>query len=676
VTAPTILERVTGYVAAAVIELESRRRHYAPPPDLTCSQWADRYRQLSRESSAEPGRWRTSRRPYLREIMDACSDPAVERVTFQKPAQIGWTEIIGNVVGFYIDQDPSPILVIQPTLNLAQMWSKERFDPMLRDTPQMWGRIREGTRREKDQSILRKAFPGGFIAIAGANSAAGLRARPIRILIGDERDGYPITARGAARANTLTGKASGEGDPFGLAIKRTTTFWNRKILEGSTPTTKGQSAIESSREQGSDAQFFLACPRCGWRQTLRWGNLKWDSGDPDSARYVCGDITEDGELTAGCGEAIYEYQLPALLADGVWVHKHPERRRWRSFWINGLYCVGWADLIREWLSAQGKPEDLKVFINTRLAETWEEDGEGIELSVLEARREDYSAEVPMECGLLTAAVDVQGDRLEYQVKGWAAGEESCLIKHEALWGDPAQKEVWDRLTLALFRDWKHESGVDLQIRGTAIDSGGHHTDQVYRYCKSLRRRNVFPIKGIGEPGRHAVVPPQPRSRHRLWTLGTIALKDIVFARLQQDLKGPGYMHFPKATTKAYLEQLTSEKKTFSYVNRKAVHTYILQPGRRNEALDLECYSLAALYMLGSIRDKLGQIAEKLKPKPEDPPPEEPTSEGPPQPPPEPPKRPRGSSWATGGGRWGRRRLVVGQSGGLVENTPGASDTLR
>lgn len=609
-TALPLLEQLNGHLSTFDVERASRRRHYAPPPDLTCSQWADRYRMLSRESSAEPGRWRTDRRPYLREIMDACSDPSVERVTFQKPAQIGWTEVIGNVVGYYIDLDPSPILVIQPTLALAQMWSKERFDPMLRDTPQMWGKVKEGARREKDQSILRKTFPGGFIAITGANSATGLRARPVRILIGDERDGYPVSARGSARAGHL-GAAAGEGDPFSLGIKRTTTFWNRKVLEGSTPTTKGLSAIESSRVQSSDAEYLLPCPHCGYSQALKWKNLRWDKGEPDTARYLCGEITEDGELLAGCGEAIAEYQLPAMLRSGVWVHRHPERTRWRGFWINGLYCVSWVDLVTEWLAAQGRPEELKVFINTRLAETWEEGGEGINETELEARRELYPAEVPAACGLLTASVDVQGDRLEYQIKGWAAGEQSYLIKYEQLWGDPAQQEVWDRLTLALFRPWIHESGAELLPRCTAVDSGGHHTDQVYRYCAAMRRRVVFPIKGIGEPGRAAVKPPQPKSRVKLWTLGTTALKDVVFARLKQLEPGPGYMHFPKGTTKAYLEGLTSEKKITAYVNRRPVHTYVLRPGRRNEPLDLECYSLAALYMLGPVRDRLGLLAEQL-----------------------------------------------------------------
>lgn len=542
--------------------------------------------------------------------MDACSDPTVERVTFQKPSQVGWTEVIGNVVGYYIDLDPSPMLVIQPTVDLAKMWSKERFDPMLRDTPRMHGKIREGNRREKDQSILRKTFPGGFIAITGANSAAGLRARPVRLLIGDERDAYPVSARGSARAGH-SGEAAGEGDPFSLGIKRTTTFWNRKILEGSTPTVRGQSAIERSREQSSDARYLVPCPRCGHRQMLRWRNLRWEPGQPETAHYLCGDISPDGELTAGCGEPIQEHELPAMLSAGQWVHRHPERTRWRGYWLNGLYCVPWRDLVAEWIAAQGRREELKVFVNTRLAETWDDAGEDVADSALEARRESWGDPLPAEVAVLTAAVDVQGDRLEYQITGWGAGETSWRIAYGQLWGDPAQRGVWEQLDLVLFQRFPHASGRELTVQRTAIDSGGHHTEHVYRYCATRRARGVYPIKGIGEPGRAAVSPPNPKSRHHLWTLGTDALKDIVFARLKQDLAGPGYCHFPMEATSEYFRQLTSERRITVYVKGKPRHRYVLREGRRNEALDLTCYCLAALYMLGPVRDHLGELAARL-----------------------------------------------------------------
>jgi phage terminase large subunit GpA-like protein len=271
---------------------------------------------LSSESSAEPGKWRTDRAPFLREIMDAISDPTVERVTFQKPAQIGWTELIGNMVGYVVDVDPSPILALQPTVDLAKMWSKERFDPLLRDTPKLKGKIAYGNRREKDQSILRKTFPGGFIAMTGANSAAGLRSRPVRFLLCDEIDAYPQSAKGSAKV----GGSGGEGDPLSLAEKRTTTFWNRKIVKGSTPTLRGFSAVERARQQGSDAEFHVPCPECGYAQVLVWRNLRWESGQPETAAYLCGE-EHDGELVAGCGVHIRHQHKTAMLLGGRWVHK-------------------------------------------------------------------------------------------------------------------------------------------------------------------------------------------------------------------------------------------------------------------------------------------------------------------------------------------------------------------
>lgn len=570
------------------------------------SQWADAYRMLSSESSAEPGRWRTDWFPPLREIMDCISDPKVERVTFQKPAQVGWTELIGNTVGYVVDLDPSPMLVVQPSLDDAKDWSKERFDPMLRDTPRLQGKIAYGARREKDTSILRKRFPGGFIAIVGANSARGLRSRPIRWLIGDELDAYLPSARGSTKGGT------GEGDPWSLAMKRTTRFWNRKIIEGSTPTVRGHSAIERHRLQGSDAECFLPCPHCGFVQTLKWPNLRWESGQPGTAAYICGIITKDGEITEGCGVSIERHHMPAMLRAHRWVHKHPERTKWRTFLINALYALSWADLAEEWLTAQGNREEQKVFTNTRLAETWNDEGEHLSESALEARRETYAAEVPMKAGVLTMGVDVQGDRLEVKVKGWGAGERSWLIHYEQLWGDPAQAEVWRQLDLILLRDWQHESGAMLKIRSTAIDSGGHHTEDVYRYARRMRRHGVWAIKGVGEPGRAAVRPPAKRSKDRLWTLGTNALKDIVYARLEQETAGPGFMHFPMTATNEYFLQLTGEKRVTVYVQGKPVRKYVPIAGRRQEALDCEQYALAALYMLGPVRDRLHLEVARLE----------------------------------------------------------------
>lgn len=590
-----------------------RRRAFAPPPHFTLSQWSDARRILSREGSAEPGRWRTDRAPFLREIMDACSDPAVERTVFMKPAQIGGTEVANNFCGYFIDQDPSPVLVVQPTVDVAKLWSKERLDPMLRDTPCLRGKVNEGNRREKDQSIQRKVFPGGYLAVIGANSATGLRSRPVRAVLADEVDAYPQSAKGAAKKDTKTG-ATGEGDPLSLAIKRTTTFWNRKIFEVSTPTDEDTSRIDRDYKLSDMREYEVPCPHCGYRQTLKWSNVSWESGNPDSAVYLCGEISKDGEVTAGCGAAIPEYHKSGMLRAGQWIARRPGRKI-RGYWINALYSpwLTWSAMAQEWLDAQDKPEELKVFINTRLAEVYRGKGDAVNEDVLKARREPFGAEAPAGVGLLTAAVDVQGDRLELAVKGWGKGRENWTLLHEQLWGDPAKQEVWDRLSVSLGRSFRHESGATLQVRWTFVDSGGHHTSEVYRYCKVHRSRNVYASKGQGEPGKAPVGRPSKSNKGKvaLFPLGTIALKDAVFAMLRTDTKGPGYVHLAHEITDEYIRQLTSERRVMRYVYGRPSHTYILPGGRANEGLDLECMAYAAYLALGPIGERAGIMADEM-----------------------------------------------------------------
>jgi phage terminase large subunit GpA-like protein len=616
----TAVELLTGHQTARTLERKSRRLHYAPPPRLTLSEWADRFRMLSSEGSAEPGHWRTARAPYLKDIMDACTDPSVEEVVFAKATQLGWTEVLLNVVGYYICQDPSPIMLTQPNLDLAKMWSRERLDPMIRDTPALHGKIREGNRREKDQSILKKSFPGGLLAIQGATSASGLRARPIRIYCADERDAYLASARGAARGGK---QATGEGDPFLLAKKRTTNFWNRKILQGSTMTVKGLSPTEADYEDSTQGKFYVPCPHCGYAQLLLWRGIKWESGQPETAGYLCGEFSQDGEIVQGCGTIIEEHHKTGMLTAGVWKHAHPERHR-KGFWLNALYSpwVKWSEHVREFLQAKGKPEAMVIFTNTVLAETYEDTGERVNESLLEARRGlgGYSDktppefEVPMRAAVLVAGVDVQGDRLECSVWAYGAGEESWLIDHIQLWGSPAETEVWRQLDAVLARPFRHESKQVLTIRCMAIDIGGHHSDETYRYCKARRRRSVWPVKGVGGEGLAAVRPPAAKSRakDKLWTVGSNAMKDTLFARLKIETDGPQYLHFAKHIPAEYFKQLTSERRVTTYLKGKPTRGYVGIEGRRHEALDCAQYALAALYILGPVRDRLHLEVKRLE----------------------------------------------------------------
>lgn len=603
---PTKKPRTPKPLGGVQTLLEAERRHrqraFAAPPLLTLSAWADAYRIISPETSPEPGRWRTSRAPYLREIMDACCDPNVERVVVQKSAQIGWTEVVGNVVGFHIHQEPSPILLLQPTVDAAKMWSKERLTPMLRDTPVLRGTVKESGRRDSKNTLQLKAFPGGYLAIVGSNSAVGLRSRPIRIVIGDEVDAYGISAKSARH----------EGDPLSLAIKRTQNFWNRKILEGSTPTVKGASRIERDYELSDQRIFFVPCPHCGHAQPLRWANFRFENNDPETTQYLCGDFDRDGKLLAGCGELIPETLKFAMVTQGQWIPQRPGRRI-RGYFIWAAYSLfsSWTQMVREFLEAQGNPELLRVWVNTVLGETWNEGGERIEFDALAARREPASEKLPAWCAALTAGVDIQADRLELSVWGWGPKDESGLISHETLWGDPTLREVWDRLELALFRKRPHASGQELEIRVTCVDSG-YATDEVYRFCTKHRKRNVFATKGSSESGVAPVGNPSKVNKGRtlLFLLGTVTLKDTLFGHLKVETAGPGYVHFPMVDEE-YFHQLTAETVHTRYINRRPMRSYV-KHYERNEALDCAVLAAAALHISG-LRDKLDELQKRLVP---------------------------------------------------------------
>lgn len=610
---------VHGARTALRRERELRIAYFRPKPKLSVSEWSDRYRILSRNASAEPGKWDTNRAPYQRAILDALSDPSIHWVVFMKPTQVGATEMLTNVTGYFIDQDPSPILVVQPTIEMGRTWSIDRFEPMIRESPRMRKLVRKNMRREKGDTILHKSFPGGQLTITGANSAASLAMRPIRVVLADEVDRYPESA-------------GEEGDPLTLAVRRTATFsWNRKIFVPSTPTVKGASRIEKLFDESTQHRYYVPCPHCHKEQLLKFGGkdesygLKWEEV-PDQpplkwrVEYLC----------EHCGALIPETAKSGMLAAGQWRATFPDRTV-VGFHLNALYSpwMSWAEIIDEWYKARGNRELLKVFVNTLLAETWEDDSEKADGTVLLSRAEQYEAEVPAYTALLTAGVDTQGDRLECDVWAWGAGEEAALIRHETIWGDPAKNEVWEKLALILQRPWKHEHGSELKVRVACVDSGGHHTDAVYRFCKRRLGLQLWPVKGVGGEGRAPVTPParKTKAKAKVVTLGTNALKDMLYARVKIDKAGPGCIHLPKGITAAWVAQLTSEVVLHPYVNGRRVRKYELPSHARNEALDCYQYALAALMLLGeTTRERLGQMVEDLQPKEQE-------EEKPPPPPP-------------------------------------------
>ncbi|MDE3037359.1 MAG: phage terminase large subunit family protein [Pseudomonadota bacterium] len=557
----------------------------APPPSLLISQWADRYRYLSSEASAEPGKWNTDRAPYQREMMDAVGDPLIETVVIMSSAQIGKTEIINNVIGYHIQLDPAPILLLQPTLEMAEAWSKDRFAPMLRDTSVLHGLVKDPRSRDSGNTLLHKRFPGGHITMSGANSPASLASRPIRMVLCDEVDRYPVSA-------------GTEGDPVNLAKKRSATFWNRKLVLTSTPTIKGASRIESAFEQSDQRRFHVPCPHCGEYQVLRWQQVRWNSDDTiqgedrhraETAHYVC--------EHSGC--IISDSDKVTMLKSGKWVAGAPFDGI-AGFHINEIYSpwVTFATMVADFLKAKKLPETLKTWVNTSLGETWEEAGESIEADSLLTRKESWGNEAPEDVVVVTAGVDVQGDRLEMEVKGWGIGEESWSLDYKIFYGDPAQETVWKELDAYLQKPVKSKTGLFLNIACTCIDSGGHHTQMVYDFCGKYAMRGVFAIKGMSQAAKPIIGRPTRNNRYkiRLYPIGVDTAKEVIYGRLRITEPGVGYCHFPVERDREYFLQLTAEKQVTKF-NKGVGRREWIKTRARNEALDCNVYALAALKIL-------------------------------------------------------------------------------
>ena len=575
-----------------------------PPPRLKVSEWADRHRRLSAEASAEPGLWNTSRAEYQRGIMDAVCDPRIPEIVVMKSSQVGYTEILLNICGFFIHHDPAPILFVQPTVEMAQAFSKDRFAPMIRESEALAMRVQDGRITTGTAStILHKVFPGGHITMAGANSPASLASRPVRIAIFDEVDRYPPSA----------GK---EGDPVNLGRKRTTTFWNRKSLMGGTPTIKGHSRTEKAYEASDRRQYWVPCPHCGEHQVLVWGQVKWPADRPGEAEYFC----------EHCGAAWSDVDRWSAIKLGEW-RARSEFRGIAGFHLNEIYSP-WVELgmmARNFVEAKRQgPESLKTFVNTSLGETWEEKGDRVDDQVVESRRAPMGPNVPADVVIITAGVDVQDDRLEVEFVGWGRDEESWSLDHVRLYGDPSTKVLWDTLDETLKRRFPHETQGDMRLHAACVDTGGHFTQMAYAFCKARSARNIWAIKGQGGPGR-PIWPLKASTNNKakvaLYMVGVDAAKESFYTRLAIDEPGPGYCHFPTDRDDEYFRQLTAEEALTKYSKGFPHKEWTLKPGhKRNEALDLRVYAIAGLQgliarglQLNRRADMLG--APKRAPKP-------------------------------------------------------------
>lgn len=576
-----------------------------PLPNLTVSGWADRYRMLSSEASSEPGRWRTDRAPYQREIMNAFTQPKVWKVAVMSAAQIGKSDIMNNVIGRYSHLAPAPILMIQPTIDMAQDYSKSRIAPMIRDTKVLREIYRDVKTRESGNTILSKLFPGGRLIMGGANSPAGLASRPIKILLADEVDRFPDSA-------------GTEGDPVDLAAKRMTTFWDRRMGIFSTPTISGESRIEEEYHEGTQEEWQHECPNCHEYHLITHRQMVTEHETVEdkkgrkhvkvhSVKWRCPD----------CGFSFTEEQMRRAPQKYVAQNASALTKGVRSFFVNcwASPWLSWAAVMQEWLEAKGDPEREKVIVNTRFGEAYERKGAFDSTDKFLQRREQYGAELPDGVLILTAAVDVQDNRLEYEICGWGEDEECWGIKKGIILGAPDTPEVWAALDEQIDREYRFKNGTGLIVPRTFIDSGGHYSKEVYAYTLRHLARQRFAVKGASTPGvpiihKYAKVTAAGRRTIPLVLIGTDSGKQYVMDRLAIDVPGPKYFHFPldrqeneaiseilwnRGYDDIYFRGLIAEQRVARKKNGRIVWQWEnIAKDKRNEPLDLRVYNLACL----------------------------------------------------------------------------------
>lgn len=591
---------------------------FLPPKKMTVSEWAIENRFMPKGTTSRPGHFHPE--VFQIEMMNVILDPNVHEIVVMKCTGMGYSDaVLNNIIGYFIDVDPKPMMLVQPTIDNAKDYGKKRITPMIEACPSLREKVRSVTSRRPGNTLALKEYPAGFLKLTGANSGAGLRSDQLPIVAFDERDAYPVNV-------------DGEGDPVAIGSKRTGTYADWKIIKGGTPAKpKGESPLEKEYEASDQRRFYVPCPFCECFQPFEWREKKEVNGEIVLGEFrLVFQIDKDGQLVKDsvayicanplCKRRITERYKQQMLNRGKWIAKYPARPI-VGFHINALYSPwreNWDQLALEWHGAIRDPDKLKAFLNLNLAETWEEDASQVGFHVLKSRREEYGegVDVPAGVALLTAGVDVQGDRVECVVKGWGDKEESWLIAYQQFFGDPAQPKVWKELDEFLLTEFVHAAGARLRVAATMIDSGGSNTDDVYRFVKVRQQRRVWAVKGSSESGREVLGKFSTNNAYRvkLWSIGTDTAKDRIFGRLKIAEHGPGFCHFPKMdeVDDEYFEQLTGEKAVRRYQRgRGSVRQYV-KTRPRNEALDMEVYALAGLYSLGSkIRGELKARAAAL-----------------------------------------------------------------
>jgi phage terminase large subunit GpA-like protein len=598
----------TAQLAAQADSLDSA---FLPPPNETVSEWTDNFRYTER------GKYYVALAEYQRAPMDAISDPLVEEVVLMWSVQTGKTELILNTVGRFAHRDPCPMMWVLPTIEQAKNISKQRLDPMFEQTKALNGLLADKRKRDANNALTFKKFPGGFITMPGANSPVSLSSWPIRLLVGDEIDRWGRLIKG-------------EGDILMLARKRTTSFSDRKMVWVSSPTERDTSRIYPAYMETNQQEYYLPCPHCGGLQVLKFPNLKFEY-DQTAIKDLVRDDDESEEfdyrkkaiaehihayfVCEHCGAIIEHEHKQDMVQNGVWKAKYPKIVKRQGFHIWQAYSpfVTWAETAAEFLHCSGYPDRLRVFTNTVLGELYEEKGQRIDENPLMQRREKYPERLPSKIEVITVGVDVQGDRIEAETIGWAADGENWSLDYRVIWGNTAMftgepEDVYSNLYPILETEYVRDDGSILTIDGLAIDTG-YNQEQVFDWCEEAGKLyRIFPVKGAST-SLGGVISKQTRAgsrRLKLWMVDGDAAKNILLKRLAIEPGEKGSAHFPEHYERAYFMGLTAEEQKTR--GEKRVWVKVRE---RNEPIDTRVYSYAAMRILspawGQIRRRM--IAE-------------------------------------------------------------------
>lgn len=643
------------------------RKGLTPPPRLSVPEWADRYRQLAKEAGSTGGKWETATVEIARGPMLAVTEPGVHVITVMCCTQLMKTALLENVFGYFAHLDPCPMLLLQPKDEAAEQFSKERITPMVRATPVLRELVGTSTTRNASETLLYKAFPGGFLALAGAGSPDNLARRPIRVYLGDEVDKWPVTR---------------EGDPLMLVEERTATFGlNWLGIRACSPTVEEESRIEASYADSDQRRASVCCPSCGHRQFLDFfKHVQWEKRTDAKGQVVEHKTRTARIYCEGCGlgwsegerlralrtirwhqtrafECCGRRQLPLEVFDATWRERGDAGAveavwDWWADERDGRYavyrakcgdCGTWAvetthagfqasklfspwqkdkpaDIARKWIAAQGDPKKLQAWWNTQAGLPHRPStGKTLPVDVLLARREVWPGQVPAGVGVLTVGGDLQDDRIELELVGWGRDEESWQVDFHVIEGDPLTPQFWDEVDKYLKRPWKREDGRTFKISAACIDSGnGNHTQKVYEFCKARLSRRIWAIKGeSAQHGQRSPVWPtkKPSSRNkksfRPVILGVNAAKDSIRQRLFIEQPGPGYCHFGADVDIGYFQQLLAERVVLKQVAGHSFRVWELPSGRANEATDCRVYAYGALCGLLHFGLQLNRTTDRL-----------------------------------------------------------------